>query len=264
MKLIVARTAALMLLGTAPAEAHEVDPAQQRVTGAAQPREPTGRPGADAPKVDPKLVIDVLNLLTQPRQPAPPPPAILQPVEPAAPVIGTPAPEPPASAIPPPPRSRPVASPAPATAVPLNPRPAPPSAATPPPNPAAPAEPASTGAVAEEIPPPMPAPVEAVTPVATPPEPVPRAASPEPTAVPASQRSASMLESRWLLLALLAAAATIAGAAAWNRARRLARTRAALSLEPRLDLSDGTCSLEGLALAGPPVSIRTRLEFAGG
>jgi hypothetical protein len=37
-----------------------------------------------------------------------------------------------------------------------------------------------------------------------------------------------------------------------------------LSLNPRLDLADGSGSVGGLALVAPPMSIRARLEFAGG
>jgi hypothetical protein len=62
---------------------------------------------------------------------------------------------------------------------------------------------------------------------------------------------------------LLAAAAAIAAAAAVQRARRIAYTRGALSLDPRLDLADGASSLDKVGLAGPAMSIRTRLEFAG-
>jgi hypothetical protein len=86
-------------------------------------------------------------------------------------------------------------------------------------------------------------------------------AAPAP-ALPA-QRNASLLsQSPWLLVLLFAAGAAIAAAIAWSRARRIGRTRAALSLDARLDLAEGSCSAGGLALAGPPMSIRTRLDFA--
>jgi hypothetical protein len=48
-----------------------------------------------------------------------------------------------------------------------------------------------------------------------------------------------------------------------HRARRIARTRGALSLDPRLDLAEGACAVRGGSLACPPMTIRTRLEFAG-
>jgi hypothetical protein len=110
--------------------------------------------------------------------------------------------------------------------------------------------------------------------IATPAEPAPApapvtpvveasAAVPAPTPVVPAQRNASLLsQNSLLLLAVLAAAAAIAAAASWNRARRIGRTRAALSLDPRLDLAEGACSAGGLALACPPMSIRTRLDFA--
>jgi hypothetical protein len=66
------------------------------------------------------------------------------------------------------------------------------------------------------------------------------------------------------LIALLAALAAIAAGLSFSRARRIARTRAALALSPRLDLSKGGFSTGGLALAGPSVAIRARLDFAGG
>jgi hypothetical protein len=60
---------------------------------------------------------------------------------------------------------------------------------------------------------------------------------------------------------LLAAVAAAAAAATLRRARRIARTKAALSLAPRLDVVEGRSSFGALTLAGPPMSIRTRLEF---
>jgi hypothetical protein len=62
------------------------------------------------------------------------------------------------------------------------------------------------------------------------------------------------------LIALLAALAAIVAGLSFSRARRIARTRAALSLSPRLDLSMGGFSARGLALAGPSVAIRVRLD----
>jgi hypothetical protein len=62
------------------------------------------------------------------------------------------------------------------------------------------------------------------------------------------------------LLGLLAALAAIVAGLSFSRARRIARTRAALALSPRLDVPIGAFSLGGLALAGPSVAIRARLE----
>lgn len=62
------------------------------------------------------------------------------------------------------------------------------------------------------------------------------------------------------LLGLLAVLVT-SGAAAlhWRRRVRLARTRAALTLDPRIDYAAGACSTAGLSFAAPPVSIRAYL-----
>ena len=272
MKLGIAALAGalLLLLGAGPSRGQDASgTSSQAGTAAAPPREPTGKPNVDAdePKVDPKLLIDVFNLLTKPRRPTAqpaPPPSTPAPVEPAA-VTPLPVVQPAAVPVAPRPVPRGVvvvplvvkATPSPTPkpsplpkplprAEPPTPLAAPPTAA----GPAPPAEPAIAAPV-EPAPPPQ-APVIHSGPPASP-------------VVSPAQRSASLLsQGNWLLLALLAAAA-IAAAATWNRARRIARTRAALSLAPRLDLSDGSsCSVDGLALACPPMSIRTRLEMAGG
>ena len=65
----------------------------------------------------------------------------------------------------------------------------------------------------------------------------------------------------WLLLGLIAAAAIAATSVGVQRARRIARTRAALSLEPRFEMRAGTGSASGLALAGPPLAIHARLDW---
>jgi hypothetical protein len=213
--------------------------------------------GVEAPKIDPKLIIDVLKHLTKPRPRLAPPPAPL-PVEPARPVVAAPVPAPPPVIVTPSPRHVPTAAPAAAAPPIVKPRSSPPPAAkTPPkPPPIAVAEPAPSvepviAAPAEPAPPPL-----RVTAVR-------EASVAAPVPALAAQRNASLLsQSPFLLLALLAAAAaTIAAATAWSRARRLGRTRAALSLDPRLDLAEGSCSTGGLALACPPMSIRTRLDF---
>jgi hypothetical protein len=65
-----------------------------------------------------------------------------------------------------------------------------------------------------------------------------------------------------LLIALVLAAVAAATAYA-RRARQISRTRAALSLHPSLDLMAGSCSSSGLALAGPSLAIRARLDDGG-
>lgn len=70
--------------------------------------------------------------------------------------------------------------------------------------------------------------------------------------------------SRWWPLALLGLGVAAAGGG-WSvqqRRARLARTRAALSLEPRLDQQAGTSATSPIKLAAPRVSIRTRLEYS--
>jgi hypothetical protein len=70
--------------------------------------------------------------------------------------------------------------------------------------------------------------------------------------------------SRWWPLALLGLGVAAAGGG-WSvqqRRARLVRTRAALSLEPRLDQQAGSSSASPIKLAAPRVSIRTRLEYS--
>ena len=64
-----------------------------------------------------------------------------------------------------------------------------------------------------------------------------------------------------LLLALIAAAVIAAASVGVQRARRIARTRAALSLEPRLDMPAGAGSASGITLAAPQLVIRARLDW---
>jgi hypothetical protein len=47
-----------------------------------------------------------------------------------------------------------------------------------------------------------------------------------------------------------------------RRARQIARTRVALSLNPSLDPTAGSYSATGLALASPPLVIRARLDLS--
>lgn len=66
----------------------------------------------------------------------------------------------------------------------------------------------------------------------------------------------------WPLLILLAlAVAAAATALQVRRARRLAFTKGALSLDPRIDWASGAGSASGLVLAGPSVAITGRLDL---
>jgi hypothetical protein len=253
----------LALLGAFPAFAQDGTFTPEKGSTAPPPRGPSGRPepsdqsgiAVETPKVDPKLIIDLFNQIRRPRpRPAPPVPAPAPtpaplPAEPEAPVAAAPVPEPPSATVPPTPR--PVPKPAPA-AIPrdVQPPPAPvPQVPVEIVAPVVPAEPVI--ATAEPA-----APLTPTPPAARPPAPQPKAAA------RAAERNSSLLsEGSWLVLALLAAAAAVAGAAAWSRARQIARTRAALSLESRLDPTEGSCSAARLAMACPPMSIRTRLEY---
>ena len=262
MKLAIA-SLTVALLCAAPAYAQDGTATPDKGTATAPPTD--SKPGAsgqsgvgvNTPKIDPKLIIDVFKHLTKPRPRPAPPPAAPLPVEPAEPVVAAPAPVPPPAVVTPPPRPVPAAAPAAVAAPVVKPRPAPPPAvkAPRPPAPVAVAVPVGPAepVIATPVEPPPPPPVtpvrEASAPVPAPPLPI--------------QRNASLLsQSQWLLLALLAGAGAIAAAPAWSRARRIGRTRAALSLDSRLDLAEGSCSTGGLALACPPMSIRTRLDFA--
>lgn len=251
---IAALAAAVLIAGVGSVQAQEpAGTAQGTGTAAAQPESASGKPsvGIQSPKLTPKLLIDTLNMLTRPRPRAPADMAAPTPAAPAAaPAAVTPAPAvvaTPAVVIPrdvnpqpspAPPRTeavaepsrpvRPVAEPAPATPV------------------VQPAEPVST-------PPAGPAAVAVSEP----------AANPAPVPVATAEVATPILGATiWLLLGLLAAAGAAAAVVGWQHARRIARTRAVLALKPRLDLAAGATSLGGLALAGPPVAIRARLDGA--
>ncbi|HEX8261785.1 MAG TPA: hypothetical protein VF547_02810 [Allosphingosinicella sp.] len=104
-----------------------------------------------------------------------------------------------------------------------------------------------------------------VEPVVEAPPPV--AATPPATAKPVPARAVqprpAAASSRWpWWLALGVAGAGAAGLALQRtgRARRVRRTRALLGLTPSLDLADGRCRGDDLALEGPSASLRARLE----
>lgn len=252
---IAALSAALLFTGAA--SAHAQDPAgttEDKGTASAQPGSDSGQPaiGIQGPKLTPKLLIDTFNVLTRPRPSAPPEPAV-------APAAVTPASaEPAAVAVAPAPAV--VATPAAVIPRDVKPQPSPvvprAAAVAAPPRPVAvptpttpvvqPAEPVSTPSTGP-----------AVVAVSEP------AATQAPVAVAAPEPATPVLGTTTLLmLGLLAAAATAAAVIGLQHARRIARTRAALALTPRLDLSAGATSLTGLALAGPPLAIRARLDGA--
>lgn len=229
------------------------------------PRKPDGRP-ADTPKVRDQLLRGAFDVLLQPRPKRRPPEAAPPPVM----VI----PDPPAVTQPP------FEAPAEATLEPTPP-PLPASVAvTPSATPAAvprpaitPAKPASTPRPeprVEQLPafdpatpptlvePSQPAPPVAVSPPPAPPAPVIEAAEPAP--VPATTEPASD-KYVLLLLGLLAAIVIAAAALYLRRTRQIARTRAALSLDPSLDPLAGSFSASGMALAGPTLAIRARLDL---
>jgi len=222
--------------------------------------------GVQTPKVDPKLLIDVFKRLSRPRAAPKPPPPVFTPA-PAPPAAGAvPAPAAPvviAQPTPAPPAAKPAAV-AP-VAVPRAAPPRPVPSTKPPP----PVEPAPASPVAAAVPqppsPPVPEPAEPAVPA---PEPPITISQPPDTSAPAStpaEPPGYFLAAGTLLplIALLAALAAIAAGLSFSRARRVARTRAALSLSPRLDIPRGDFSLGGLALAGPSVAIRAWLDGAG-
>jgi len=270
MKIILATlAAAFVLIGPASAQSQggaAGDTGAIETQAYPAPRKPDGRP-AGTPKLRDQLLRGALDALLQPRPKRRPPEAAPPPVmvipEPAA-VIESPVEVPiQVTPEPSPPPSRPTSiSVAPAVTPAAAPRPAiiPAKPAQPPrPDPrveqAPTIEPAAAPPAAD---PPQPAPAVSVSP----PPPIIEPAEPIATPVPAPSESAAG-KTVWLLLGLLAAVAIAAAALYLRRARQIARTRAALSLHPSLDPLAGACSVSGLALAGPPLVIRARLDFGG-
>ena len=275
--MIPARTAfaALLVWLSVPAAAQDPSGSSPRgLTAADQaypnPRDPIARPKRGR-LID--LIKTVVPPLIEAASSRPPPPR--EPV--SAPIVPAAAPPPVPQIVPaialspagigavvvPPPPSRPVetqprpAAPRPlpaAVAIPQAPpaaRPAPKPPATPPAETLAPlapttAPPPAAPPFADLSPPPATI-VRAETP--------PAAAEPE---TPASWWSGLTVP----LLAILAAIFVLAGAHRLRRMRRIARTRAALALSPRLDPVAGASSISGLSLVAPPLSIRMRLTPA--
>lgn len=188
-----------------------------------------------------------------PPEPAPErEPAFEAVAEPVQPVVAQPRPVAPA---------RPGSSVAPAAA-----RPVPPVAAPPTPRPQA-ARPAQQAAPAQ---PSVASPTPATSAIALPPAAATVRAPGPPIAVP---DSVSRAEDRpadpasggrtywpWLLI-VAALVAVAAGVHRWRLRQMLDRTRSALALRPSLDPAEGNCVADGLVLAGPAMSIRSRLEM---
>lgn len=228
-----------LLLASAPLRAQDAAGTPQNKATAAEPA--TAAPTVPAEtKPRQQLFLDLLEELVRPR-PAP----VDNAVAPAP--AGTPAPAP-VSTAPAPAPAGPADTP---TAV-SQPR-ADSPAALPLPVPATAPDPAPPPATVVE----PPVRSEASRPAAaeTNPRPVPE----EPPAEP----DRAFPSVGWALLGLAAAAALAASLARLRSMRRIARTRAALALKPRLDASAGAASLRGLALAAPPLAIRARLDWPG-
>jgi len=270
---IAAFSIALLLTGTASAQSQDpagVSSGSGATTTQTQPsrtpKQPDTRP-VDTPKLRDQLLQGAINVLLKPRPR--PPQAAPPPVEPV-PAVVTEAPGPPREVTVDPIPAVPVPAPAAAQIDPVKPvRPATAPRVEPAAQPAAPPKvaelPAPRPTTAQPTaldPGPLPevaevAPSAAAPPaIAAPPAPVERA---DQTSILAPQPQ-SPPETLWLILGLFVAAAA-AAAVHSRQKRRIARTRAALSLEASLDPLAGACSVSGLALAGPPLAIHARLDM---
>lgn len=265
--------AVLLCLGTAAA-AQDTGAAPRGTTasdqGVPSPRDPIDRPKRgrliDLIKTIAPPLIEAASRPRPPREPVPEPiaPATAElPVAPAA--VLAPA-GPGAVVVPPPSPPRPTQTPLRAVATepkPPAPRLLPTAVAIPQAPPATRPAPTPPEAPPAETLAPLASP--AVPPVADqrpPPAPIVRAETPPAAVEP-------MILAPWWSgpaapwLAVLAVIVVLAGANHLRRMRRIARTRAALALSPRLDLDGGAGSISGLSLAAPPLSIRARLAPAG-
>ena len=256
---IFAFTAALLLTGATIVQAQDATGTPGNSGAIASQSAPApGKVGIQpgiSPKLRKKLLQDLLNAIAPPRPTAaaPAPALPTSTTQPAVTPSGTPGavtvnpvPPPPRPAATTVPRPRPIVQPARPTPARPDPRAAP----------AAPIEQSPT-----------------LSPVAAPAEPAPAieppiAAAPTPAVaepdqpIPAPAR-AIFAARTLLLLGFLAVAAAAAAVMHWQRTRRIERTRAALALKPRIDLSAGASSVSGLSLASPPLAIRARLVQPG-
>lgn len=251
-----ASVAAQVPTGDAPAGSTAADQAEP------SPRDPIPRPKRNR-------LIDVIKAIAPPlieaassrpspqNEPAPQPVVLIPPAEPAATV---PAPSEAGTAIVLPPPSRP--RPPQAEPRPSAPRQLPAAVA---PRPASPVDrPAPRPPLAppdETLAPLPPAPAPPIAEASLPPPPVARTVpppAPDEPETPGSWWSGLPVS----LLGMLALIAALVGAHRLRRMRRIARTRAALGVSPRLDAAAGASSISGLSLVAPPLSIRARLAPA--
>ena len=248
---LIASLAVLLIAGGSPLVAQQA-PERDASGAPLPPREP--RPSSTEEELNKlrPLVDQFLDAVTRP----PPPPRGDVPV--AAPVPASPR------------GDVPVAAPAPAP-------PPPPRRASPPTVTTPPAVPRDSRPIADPVALPRPLPPAAAPDLAPAPAPAPvaeaairlpaPAPSPPPTTQPevaaASPAPPPERPTPWLAILAVVAALAAAGAAGmqWRRHRLVAHTRAMLSLAPSLDPAAGSCSAEGLSLAGPAVAIRSRLDF---
>ena len=266
-RILVTIAAIFVLIG--PASAQEPGAAGNTGAAGAQTSPTPGKSDTGhvaSPKLRDQLLQGAINVLLQPRPKrkppeAAPPPVMVIPVPPAViePAVEAPAqvaPEP----SPPPPLPASVAV-TPAVVAATAPSPAiTPAKPTQVPRPEPRVEQPPT--LEPAAPPPLVQPPQPALPVAVAPQP-PVIESAEPISTPVIAPSESTSGKYiWLLLGLLAAIVIAAAALSLRRARQIARTRAALSLNPSLDPLAGACSANGLALAGPSLAIRARLDLS--
>jgi len=244
------------------------------VEDAVRPRKPRTEAPTD------RLLRDLIDVITRPpieRPMDPPEPATLEPFQPQFsprdPV--RPIPEPaeefePIAAEPVKPaaeRPRPIAPARPSSsAAPPAARPLPPSAAprvTPAPRPEAAPPPQEVAIAAQSVTEAASAPTPTTTPAPSPSLPMSdsqtTAAAPPAVILPDPESGGRTYWPWLLIVASLGAAA--AAFHRWHKHRMLDRTRSALALRPSLDPAEGNCVSNGLALAGPAMSIRSRLEM---
>ena len=252
---LTAFAALSLLISSASAWAQTVD--QGTSANGTAPVDPAVATPAPPPAKPRQVLLDMIKTLTQPRDPAGtagtavPVPLPAEPtgtvVTPApAPTVVTPVPPKPVVATLPRPRTVPGVKIAPVRPAP---RPVPPRDVT-----VAPVAPAMIDQVplaAEPSAPaiPAPTPMAAETSAAEPAQPV--------AVTEAAHRPALW---PWLLAGAMVAAAAGIGAQKLRHRRRLARTRAAVALAPRIDLAAGRGGPIKLAFAKPTLAIRARLD----